>query len=186
MSREIERPRVDVAALRRRPGAQLDVERILNTGVLKLIETVVAAGTPIEVHLGLEAISGGVQVRGTVDSTWVGECRRCLEPTSGAVHCDVSELFADDAVEGETYPITNEVIDLEELARDVIMLDLPVAPLCSSDCPGPLPDVFPVTVEVDDSVGIVVNAPLDPRWAALDVLREPSGGPDAAALGGAN
>lgn len=175
MSREIDRPRVDVAALRHRPGTQLDIERHVTTTELKLIETVVAAGSPIAVHLTLDAISGGIQVRGTAEAQWTGECRRCLEPTSGVVRCEVSEMFADNPVEGETYPIVNEIIDLEELVRDVILLDLPVAPLCTETCPGPRPDEFPVTIEADDDQGLGDEAPLDPRWAGLEVLREPSG-----------
>ncbi len=186
MSREIDRPRVDVAALRHRPGTKLDVERRVTTSELKLIETVVAAGTPIEVHLTLEVFSGGIRAAGTVDAPWTGECRRCLEPTSGVVRCDVSEIFADDAVEGETYPIVNEIIDLEELVRDVILLDLPVAPLCSETCVGPRPDEFPVTVEADDEQGPDEETPLDRRWAGLDVLRAPSGSFPEEVPGGTN
>ena len=85
---------------------------------------------------------------------------------------DVRELFADVHVEGETYPIAHDEIDLGPLVRDALALGLPLAPLCREDCGGPHPEAYPVReggVDGDDEVG---EPPRDPRWAALDILRE--------------
>ena len=91
----------------------------------------------------------------------------------GELVAPVSEIFSTCPIEGETYPIGNNQIDLSDLARDAVLLDLPTAPLCAEDCPGPAADLFPVSTEVDVDDGA---APMDPRWAALDVLREPPSG----------
>jgi uncharacterized metal-binding protein YceD (DUF177 family) len=62
------------------------------------------------------------------------------------------------------------------------MLTLPLAPLCSDDCKGPAPDVFPAVIEGDEVPAEPAapsgEAPADPRWAALDGLRFDSPGDD--------
>jgi uncharacterized protein len=169
-ARDGDRPLVDVAELRRRLGERRGVERTLRfDDELTVGSTTVAAGSGVEVELELESIQGGIAAEGRVRAPWVGECRRCLDPVEGVLQVEVSEVFADQFVEGETYPIANEAIDLRDLARDAVLLDLPPAPLCRPDCPGPEPERFTVTVESDDEPGPL---PRDPRWAALDVLRE--------------
>ena len=42
-------------------------------------------------------------------------------------------------VDGETYPLEGDEIDLEQLVRDTVLLDLPAAPLCRDDCAGLCP-----------------------------------------------
>ena len=39
----------------------------------------------------------------------------------------------------EAYPLTGDELDLEPLARDAVLLELPLAPLCSEDCRGLCP-----------------------------------------------
>ena len=50
--------------------------------------------------------------RGTVATRWAGPCRRCLDPIEGDLDVEVHEVFVDRAVEGETYPIDHDTIDL--------------------------------------------------------------------------
>ncbi len=129
--------------------------------------------------LVLEAQGDTVTVSGTVAGDWTGECRRCLEPTGDRVVVEVSEVFEPDAVEGETYPLGTDTIDLEPALREALALALPVAPLCDEACAGPDPAAHPVTTaaddEVDDSNGGESNGDglpaRDPRWGALDALR---------------
>lgn len=127
--------------------------------------------------LVLEAQGDAVTVTGTVTGRWTGECRRCLEATGGEVTVEVTEVFEPHPVEGETYELGREEIDLEPLVREALALALPVAPLCDETCPGPDPGAHPVTVAADDEAGGPGDdgpdgaAPADPRWAALDALR---------------
>ena len=39
----------------------------------------------------------------------------------------------------EAYPLSGDELDLEPLARDAVLLELPLAPLCSEDCRGLCP-----------------------------------------------
>ncbi|HEX6425420.1 MAG TPA: YceD family protein [Acidimicrobiales bacterium] len=123
--------------------------------------------------LVLEAQGDTVTASGTVTAAWTGECRRCLEPTGGAVVVEVSEVFDPDPVEGETYPLGPEAVDLEPALREALALALPVAPLCDEACAGPDPEAHPVTTAPDPDDGSDGDgAPArDPRWGALDALR---------------
>ena len=71
------------------------------------------------------------------------------------------------ASDEELYPIVDETIDLGLLARDAVVLELPMAPLCREDCAGLCVQCGANRNEGD--CGCV--APRDPRWANLDVLR---------------
>jgi uncharacterized protein len=81
---------------------------------------------------------------------------------------DVEEIFVSDSEEGETYPILGDHLDLEPLAREAVVLSLPLVPLCRPDCAGLCP-----TCGADRNAGPCACPPPDgdPRWSALDALR---------------
>jgi uncharacterized protein len=138
---------------------------------MHVTESEVPDDSPIDVEVSLEAVEGGIVASGVVRAHWVGECRRCLGPVAGEVESRVEELYVREPEEGETYPIDGDHIDLEPLAREAIVLALPLAPLCRPDCQGLCP-----TCGADLNAGPCgcPVADIDPRWAALDVLRERS------------
>src|SRR5207302_11514852 len=115
-----------------------------------------------------EHADGGIVVRATVDAPWQGECRRCLLPASGTVHADVRELYERASDGEETYPLSGDQLDLAPLARDAVLLDLPLAPVCTDDCQGLCPECGANRNDGDCGHSEV---PTDPRWAALDALR---------------
>ena len=80
----------------------------------------------------------------------------------------MQEIFERVPVEGETYALGENEVDLEPMVRESVLLNLPVAPLCSESCSGPDPERFPTTVASDDAEP--AEAKPDPRWAALDEL----------------
>lgn len=128
-------------------------------------------GDDVVADVVLEAQGETVTVSGTVTGWWQGECRRCLEPTGGEVSVEVSEIFEPEPVEGETYPLGRDDLDLEPALRDALALALPIAPLCDEACAGPDPEAHPVTVAADDDkAGDAEPAPADPRWGALDAF----------------
>ena len=110
-----------------------------------------------------------VVVSGTVQTCWVGQCRRCLEEATGQVSVDVREIFDPNPVEGETYLLRGDSVDLEPLVREAVMLALPQAPLCSEDCAGLCSECGANRNTTDCGC---TNEVLDPRWAALDALKE--------------
>lgn len=158
---------INTVELRRSVGNQREFAETVAIDDLALPSVRVRAGSELRVELLLETLSGGVAVTGTVSGTWQGECRRCLDPVDGVLVVEIAEVYEDHPTEGETYPISGDHLDLEPMVRELTLLGLPIDALCRTDCVGPLPDEFPVAVAEDD-----VLPPSDPRWAALDALRD--------------
>ena len=127
----------------------------------------VPPGGEVTVDVMLEPVGNSIEAVGTVSAPWVGQCRRCLKPASGTLTGEVREIFEPNPVEGETYPLAHDQIDLEPLAREAVVLELPPAPLCEEDCRG-----LCASCGTDLNEGSCsCEAPVDPRWAALDELR---------------
>lgn len=163
--------RVGITELRRRPGTQRDVTISTDLAALAITTARVPSGAEVAVDAVLEAVEGGITVGGSVVAPWEGECRRCLDLVTGTLDVELHEVFEHNPTDGETYPIEGEDVDLEPVVRDAVLLNLPLAPLCRDDCPGPAPDVFPTAVAGTDEGATADGSPArDPRWAALDQL----------------
>ena len=160
---------VSVADLVHRPASRRhELLRAPAGEALQVAETVVDPATEIAVDVLLEAVSDGVLAKGTITTGWEAICRRCLQPAHGRVELAFRELFTHDPLEGETYPIRHEQVDLELVAREAILLDLPLAPLCREECRGLCPTCG---ADLNSATCSCVAAVTDPRWAALDELR---------------
>jgi uncharacterized protein len=139
------------------------------------VDSTVAPGADVRCDVVLTSHSGGITARGTVEAPWVGVCRRCAVPVGGDLRVEVHERFCEtgghhgDPEDELAYPIVDERLDLAPMARDALVLELPLAPLCRVDCAGLCP-----TCGADrNEETCACVAPRDPRWANLDVLRSP-------------
>ncbi len=150
--------RIDVADLLSNARARRTVH--LAEPVEDLVGSAAAIVAPVEVDLDLDRIPEGIVARGQVSATWKGDCSRCLGPLTHPLSVHVDELFETDPVPGETYPIEGHELDLDQLVRDALLLELPLAPQCDPPCSPALPGAD----EPEDS-----SAP-DPRWAVLSEL----------------
>jgi uncharacterized protein len=153
--------RIDVADLLTHPGARRPVHR--EVAVERLAGNATRIDEPVVLDLVLERVPDGVVVRGTVHARWEGDCGVCLRELTGELDVGVSELFEDLPIEGETYPLLGHYVDLDQLVRDALLLELPLAPSCASIGGQPC---HTEPIRDDDAEG----APVDPRWAALSEL----------------
>ncbi len=153
--------RIDVADLLARAGTRRDIS--VTETVADLGTTVASVVGPVRVTVTLERIPDGIVARGDVDCTWHGQCSYCLRELSETLHLHADELFEPAPLDGETYPIQGHEIDLEQLVRDTVLLELPLAPHCDEPCHL---DAVLGDAAADDSH----DAPSDPRWAALSEL----------------
>jgi uncharacterized protein len=169
---------VNVAAIRRSPGARRPEQRRGPIGGLAVTGSEVVPGGEVAIDALLEVVNGGIVVIGTVTAPWVGECRRCLGQVRGEVAVNVREIYEPRTAgrevaqwieaEEETYPLLGDQLDLQPLARDAVLLNLPLVPLCRDDCAGLCPVCG--ADRNDEACGCVVGVG-DPRWTTLDALR---------------
>jgi uncharacterized protein len=159
--------RIPLAAALRHPG---NARSLMAAGELDGLSGVAAqipAGSPVAIDVLLERVPDGIVVRGTLSATWNAGCSRCLEPVDGEISVHVDELFEATPLEGETYRLDEDVIDLEPMVRDALLLELPLAPLCDPECAG-----LCATCGANHNLTTCecVTTEIDPRWAALRSL----------------
>lgn len=158
---------VDVTAVAGRPGASRGFER--HAVVAGLATEAAGVGDdPVDLDLRLEGVAEGVVVNGSVGGAWHAECSRCLEPIQGPFDLEVHELYEVDPVDGETYLLADDEIDLVPLVRDTVVPRLPHAPICADDCRGLCPRCG---VDRNHEECDCAETVADPRWDALDELR---------------
>jgi uncharacterized protein len=133
-----------------------------------------SAGTDGALAVRASKSGRDVVVHGTIDAELSVPCARCLEPARLPIHAAISVLYvpgsklasershkpgerelSDD--EADTLPFDGETVVLDDLVRDELVLEIPMIPLCSEDCPGmsPGPNAGPG------------DKPIDPRLAPL-------------------
>ena len=132
---------------------------------------------PPDLHLS--ALSGalrvtrtpqGILLQGVFDTSVSLECVRCLNMFSQALHTDFTELYAFSqryvTDSGLIMPETG-IINLEPVLREYILLEIPISPLCRSDCKGLCPicgnNLNESTCYHEEETG-------DPRLATLKAL----------------
>lgn len=135
---------------------------------MSLTGTIVPDDADIVLNVVLESVQEGILASGELEAPWEGLCRRCLGRVVGKVQPEFRELFVTEPVEGESYPLRHDQVDLEPLARDAVLLELPLAPLCREECLGLCPACG---VDLNQGVCGCVHEMRDERWAALDGLR---------------
>jgi len=135
---------------------------------------VVSEGEPVHLSLMLESVHEGILVSGTVDTVAQAECVRCLDPITVPIRATIQELFAYLADDSYDYQVVQDEIDLDQVVRDQVVVELPFQPVCSPDCPG----LDPETGEKRDPESATADTTrIDPRWSKLqDVFPENSPG----------
>jgi uncharacterized protein len=100
-----------------------------------------------------------------------GPCQRCLADAVVERAISTQEYQATNPVDDElrTPYVVDDRLDLSAWARDALALSLPDQILCREDCAGLCP-VCGADLNVDPHEHEEESA--DPRWAALEALRE--------------
>jgi uncharacterized metal-binding protein YceD (DUF177 family) len=164
--------RVDLRELGRRAGSMHEINRTAPAPDDWRVELIgVPAGTEVHLRLRLESVMEGVLVSGEIDAPVTGSCARCLEPIEDTLTLDVQELYAYEgstteatSEEDEVRRIEGDYLDLEPLARDAVVLALPLAPVCTEDCAGLCADCGQ---RLDDLPADHAHEVVDARWAGL-------------------
>jgi uncharacterized metal-binding protein YceD (DUF177 family) len=176
--------RLDLRELGRRAGSMHEIDRTAPAPPDWRVELIgVPAAADVRLRLRLESVMEGVLVTGDLDVPVEGSCARCLEPLEDTLHLSVQELYAyagstteATSEEDEVRRIEGDYLDLEPLARDTVVLNLPLAPVCTEDCRGLCVDCGQ---RLDDLPADHTHEVVDPRWAGLaQKFTSSSGAPD--------
>ena len=127
----------------------------------------VPVASEVLVDVELRGLGKAVEALGEVRAPYEAECRRCLKPVRAELAAEVREMFEPDPVDDDMYPMVNDEIDLLPLAREAVLLELPLVVLCREDCAGLCPQCG---IDLNEDT-CSCEAPTDPRWAALEQLR---------------
>jgi uncharacterized protein len=129
---------------------------------------------PGEVDATLEVQRGtsGDMFRLSFETRMHGPCMRCLRDAVVGVAVDAREYHAlaeDAADELRSEYVVDEGLQLSQWARDAIAAVLPEQILCRDDCAG----LCAVCgKDLNEEPHVHEETQLDPRWAALEALRE--------------
>ncbi len=166
---------LNAVELRRQPGSSRQLATSVDPTELGCVSPVPDVGLVGEISIDLTAVSGAddIGVAGSLTMSWSGPCRRCLSDVTRTVAVRVSERFVpsghpavDDRVEAAT-EIEGDQIDLAPILRDLVVLEIPAAPLCDESCRGWCPQCG-ANLSLGEC-GCSAET-TDPRWAALDGL----------------
>lgn len=179
---------VNVARLGRRPGALMPLqEQRSSPERIGLAMVAIPADAAVDLDLRVESVSEGVLVTGVVSAPTAGECARCLQPVTGDIEVELTELFAypdstTDATtdDDELGRVVDDAVDLEQAIVDAVGLALPLSPLCEPDCPGLCPDCGVPLASAEPGHH---HDKIDPRWAKLAGMLEPDEGTDSSTDG---
>jgi uncharacterized protein len=159
---------IDIADLVGHPGSSrsVAVDGTLEGLATELVR--VPEDAPVHAELLLESVIEGIWVTGSVEGTWVVSCARCLREMPGDVRANVEELFvANPSEDDDAYPLDAETgLDLDQMLRDAIGLEMPFAPLCRPDCLG----LCEVCGGDRNTGGCPGHREVDPRFAVLSEL----------------
>lgn len=118
----------------------LDCKDITSDSDICFTSDVVASGTLKQTASASSSGEGYVELEVCVCTDILSQCARCLEDVRQ--HFEVKAVygvtpFLQNAEENETCLMTdNGFLDMEEIARTLLVLNLPSKYLCKSDCKG--------------------------------------------------
>ncbi len=130
---------------------------------------------PIQVRGEVRNRAGAMELDARLDTVLSLTCDRCAKPFEREKTVEYETLLAFELANGENDDIVllnqDGELELDELMREVFLLEMDTKNLCSQDCKGLCPgcgadlNVEPCRCRKE----------LDPRWAKLARLLEPEG-----------
>jgi uncharacterized protein len=136
-------------------------------------------GTDVVYNLTARRVEDEVFLDGALSFSMNLTCARCLEEFSHSYKMPmrlVIQLVADDSIardgEGDTegfviFPEAQNTYSLDQQVRDLIALEMPMKPLCRSDCRGLCPQCG---ANINETACDCKPAGPDPRWDGLRKL----------------
>lgn len=134
--------KLDLTEIALNPGKRKDY--IIDEHGLDQISNDIISKNPIKGKLNFSNTHGLIYVKGYFETIITLKCGRCLENYDFSIYEDIEEVLP---VTGETedenylddkdFPIfENYILNLTELLRQYILVEVPTQPLCNESCKG--------------------------------------------------
>jgi uncharacterized protein len=135
----------------------------------------VQVGSDLEVaglkgSLRLTRTAQGLYAQGRLRASAPAECVRCLTEFDQRLEIEVADLFVyppDQASDPLLSVPETGILDLSPLVREYLLLDIPLQPVCRSDCKGLCPECGN---NLNETTCTHPTAGIDPRLSALKSL----------------
>ena len=134
-------------------------------------EGVLSYTTPVTVRGAVENHAGLLTVSAVIEAGLYCQCARCLKEFPRHLRIEAAAYLAEeleDEDNGDYYLLNDGKADMEEIARDALILNFEQRILCSEDCKGLCPKCGK---DLNDGPCGCAEDP-DPRMAALRQLLE--------------
>ncbi len=97
--------------------------------------------TNVRLQGSLVGTGGGVRLSASVEGDVESRCALCLEPVTKHLETEIDALFArePDPDDPDQYRLEGYHIETDDVAREALLLELPMRFLCSDDCKGLCP-----------------------------------------------
>lgn len=169
--------KVDLSIIK---GSPLVFDFLLQPGEIDLEDDAVKLKSDAQVAGTLTGRIAQTDVEGRIHAEVELECTRCLQPLERSLEFPFEAIFVTPenyteeketelrAQDLEVSVVEGNEIDLTELAREQILLNLPAQVFCSEDCKGLCQKCGANRNLVDCNCE---EKEIDPRWAALKNLK---------------
>lgn len=133
--------RLDLSGLLKEKGASLDYKEKIAVDFPR--DELEVAG-PVEIDLCFTNTGGSIWAQGTVKALVMVPCSRCLKEYEEGVTAKIEELLkkGPGPEDEEIVFAIDETgsVDLSEIIRQSLLLNIPIKTVCSADCKGLLKD----------------------------------------------
>lgn len=114
--------------------------------------------------------SRGVLVQGTLATQLHTDCARCLDEAVVQMDVPLEELYVYPPEPDAEFVVTEDGnLDLAPLLREEVIINVPQHTLCKDNCAGLCPECG---ANLNEGPCECDSVPIDPRMAALQVLKE--------------
>ena len=162
--------RLDLRKLIASPGGKLDFSFELDPTDLTF-EGVLSYKSPVTVTGAVENHAGLLELHALIEADMLCQCARCLKEFPMRLRREAAAYLTEELEDEDNedyYLLEDGAADLEEIARDALILNFEPRLLCRDDCKGLCPKCGKDLNEGPCGCG----EDLDPRWLALGQLLE--------------
>lgn len=132
--------RIDVSAALKNPGQAYPFSGRVVLAPMQVLDDPVSF-EDVRVEGVCVGAGESASVEGKISASVHTRCARCLCPVEEPIEAAVHEIFTKepDPQDPDQRPLDGHEIDLSDIVRDALLLELPLRFLCSADCKGLCP-----------------------------------------------